>query len=217
MDTESLIASLAGRAAPVRPLWPPARRFGLWAGLTAGLAVAGVWLLGARPDLGARLGAPAFVAAAGAPAATALAAGFVALMLAVPGAGEGWRRWTPVALGLGWAALVIVPLAREPFVLALAVGGPWSACVLKVVAIGALPAIASCVLVRRGAPLRPRWAAGFAALAGMAAGAAAVPFACPNDLAAHVVLTHFLPVPLFALVSAAAGRRWLTWRPASAV
>ena len=58
MKTEDLIADLAGRVTPVRPLPPPGRRAMEWLGVAVVFAAAGIWFFGARPDVLVRLTQP---------------------------------------------------------------------------------------------------------------------------------------------------------------
>jgi hypothetical protein len=215
VDTESLIASLAGRAERVRPLPPPARRWAVWLPAVLALTGAGLWVLGIRPDLGSASATPMFVAPGTLALGTALTAGAVALVLAVPGGDASGRgRLVPLALLGGWGLWLLAMAWREPATFASGIAWPWTACFGKVFAVGALPAALTYVMVRRAAPLDGGWAGGTAALAGWAMGAVGVQFACPNDQAAHLLLTHFAAVPVFALGAALAGRRWL--RPLTA-
>lgn len=212
METDRLIASLAGEAAATRPLRAPAVRAAGWTAITVPLVAAGVWLLGPRPDLTAAFPAAAFLTVLALAVATSLSCGGAALALAVPGRLEaGLGRWLPAGLLLAWGGWLVWMIAGEGLSVPGTLALPATACIAKVAALGLLPAGAAFVLVRRGAPIHRLPAAGLAAAAGLALASAAVPFACPIDAAGHQFFMHFLPVPVLAAGAAVVGRAWLTW------
>lgn len=91
-QTEALIADLAGRVGPVRPLAPPRRRAGAFA-LGLGVPFALLILLWGDPDalLASRGGDPMLTAIEiGAMAVTGLFALFAAFALSIPGAARLW-------------------------------------------------------------------------------------------------------------------------------
>ena len=86
------------------------------------------------------------------------------------------------------------------------------ACLAKVCLIAIVPAGVMLVLARRAAPLRPRRTAGWAALAGLAAGAVGAQVLCPIDVAAHLLIWHLAPVVALSLIGLLLPAAW-TARP----
>jgi hypothetical protein len=194
--TESLIVDLAADLAPVSVLPSVGARFARW--LIGATIAAGLWVavFGVRADaLGALSAPPVFMPLVLALIAS-IGAGVAAIRLSVPGVNASWwGRWTPVAVLVVLAA-VLVGLAR-------AAGGAVSvivreplhaACVLRVIAIGIIPAALLARSVWRGFPLHRMAATALALLGGCGLAAAAVQLVCPIDRPAHLLLSHVMPV-----------------------
>jgi hypothetical protein len=215
MKTEDLIADLAGRLEPVRPLAPPAVRLLLWALVAAACAGAGLVVFGAKPDFRVALGQAEFLALGCLAVGTAILAGAAALVLAIPGAERSpAMRTTAVTLVAVWLATLLVAIARadEGF----RFDSHWPACFSRAVGIGLVPAVVLLAMLRRAAPLRLAWAAGLAAVAATAAGALAVQIICPINDPAHALIGHFAPVATLGAIGAAAAGRLLNVRPTAA-
>ena len=215
MTTEQLVADLARRVTPVRPLDAPIVRAMSWSALAVLSVAGGVLLFGARPDIATRVSQPGFAWTLVLGAALAAVASASALLLAVPGAER-----TPVlrvtatcllaawAFGLGWN------LVRH--------GGSlvsdlhWPVCFVRAVAIGLVPSAALVAMVRVAAPLRGEWTGALAATAAMSAATIAVQIACPFDDPLHALVGHYAPVAVAAAAGCFAGRRLFSvtsWRP----
>ena len=208
MRTEDLIAELASRAAPVRPLPSPAVRLLGWSG--AALAGAGVWLsiFGTRPHVVDLFTRPDFLATAALAAATTLCAGAASLVLAIPGAERsGVLRGAATALAASWALLLTVATIRAGHGLAGVVD--WPICFVRVIAMALIPGIVLFAMLRRAAPLRFRWTSALAAVAALSIAAGAIQFICPIDDAGHALLGHFGPVLVGAVLGLLAARRFL--------
>jgi hypothetical protein len=208
MRTEDLIADLASRAGPVKPLPAPGIRTIGWSAAAIVCALAGVAVYGSRPGLGALLDQPDFGWTAVLGFATMMTAAASALVLAVPGA-ERSRLLGGVTIAMVgvWGATMILAVARAGN--GLAGVSDWPICFIRVVSIGLLPAVVMVGMLRRAAPLRPGWTAALATAAAVAAGAVAIQFVCPVSDPGHALLGHFIPVVSIAAASAAAGRRIL--------
>jgi hypothetical protein len=211
-DREFLVEHLVADAQPVRRLWPPSVRFGLW--LLLGLVVVLVYALsGLRPDLAVQLREPAFVLEVGLFFATAGLLAALSLAAAVPGR-EPTRRQYVVTMVLA-AAIWVLPirypaeasLALERF-LELAAG-----CQRQTILLALLPWAALLVALRRGAPLAGAVSGSLAGAAAFLLAAATMRLACPADERFHLLVGHGLPALVGVAVSAIAGGLWLSrWR-----
>jgi hypothetical protein len=209
-----LVAQLVSDARPVRPVWSPRTRLGLWLALqtlTLGVAVE----FGLRQDLGDHLRQPLFLLEVGALMVAGAMAAAVALRGAVPGMGRG-RLAVTVSLLLGAAAVALVSL--EPVVTIRSSSGfvaRGAVCVICILGYAAIPWTVLFVAVRRGAPLDAPIMGVCAGAAAFLFAAAAVRIACPIDEALHLLTWHAMPVALAAALSGVAGARWLDrWRQA---
>jgi hypothetical protein len=197
----------------VRPLEPPLRRALGWLAVALGFAAAMVWAIGPRPDLAERLGEARFLFEQGAALATAVAAAVAALALTLPDASRLWRwlagdprRGLAGHAGAGLRARLGADGPRR----AAADAGPgmlllhrahWLACRLLVLVL----------MLRRGAPLRPSWTLGLAALAAAAIGNFALRLFHMQDAAMMVLVWQVGAVALIAGIAALVGRAILRW------
>ena len=211
MKTDELIERLVADAQPVRPLADPSRRALWWTAAAVTATVAGICYFGLRGDAAEMWRNPMLLARLALLGATLWLSVTTALRLAVPGAEpRAWARWWPL-MALG--ALVSLSAAE---VLTGAVTGSMGSplrswmCVRKVAFVGLVPAILAVVLIRRAAPLEPRWTALLGLLGAGAAGALTSEMACPLAAPLHVFLWHIVPVGVFALVGAGVGA--VLWR-----
>ena len=207
MRTEDLIVDLAGRVTPVRPLPPPGVRTIGWLVFATACAIAGVALIGARADVLVRLTQPDYLWMAMLALFTSVVGVVASLVLAIPGAERRpvLRVLTLGLLGLwtattAWAVLSggrPIPFSTDPH---------WPVCLLRVVLVGAVPAVLLFVMLRRGVALRPGWTAAMAAAAAASVGALVVQLVCPIDDPGHGFLGHFSPVMLMIAIGVAAQR-----------
>jgi hypothetical protein len=103
MNTDELIDALVGDLKPVRPLRPPAWRLIGWLAVSVPVTALIVVAMRLRPDIGAKLADPVFLTQELASLATALVAGWAALVTCVPGEPR-WKLWAPVAPLALWIA-----------------------------------------------------------------------------------------------------------------
>lgn len=212
MRTDDLIERLARDAAPVRPLPHPARRVLGWLAVALGFAVTMVWAIGPRPDLVERLGEARFLFEQGVALATAIAAAVAAMALTLPDASRAWR-WLPLVPGAAWLSTLGLGCARDwaqlgPDGLRLT---PDPECFVYIALIGSLPLLVLVLMLRRGAPLRPAWTLGLAALAAAAIGNFALRFFHMQDAALMVLVWQVGAVVLIAAIAALCGRAVLRW------
>lgn len=200
METNELIASLVADLKPVRRLFPPVWRLLGWLTVSMPAVAIVVALAGIRPDLMARLADPAFVAEQMTAAATALVAGWAALVACVPGTRR-WQLWAPVAplalwtLSLGhqcWAEWVHLGASGMEF-------RPDWMCVPSIALTGAIPALAIVIAIRRGARLSAApllWGS----LAAAALANVALRLFHAEDAALMVIVWQFGSVALFTMI-----------------
>ena len=216
MKTEDLIVSLARDAGPVQRFRHPWLRATRWVAATTAYLAAVVLLMAPPGRLVAALGDVGFSfeqLAAGLVGLTACAA---ALAMVVPGHG---RRVliAPIAASVLWIAIVAMGGVQDLFrygPTGIPLQTDWP-CVVAIVMIGALPALALARMLRRGAPLAPR---STLALAGLSAAAFANISAClvrPHDTSLTVLLWHGTSILAVTAVAGLLGSSVLKWkRPA---
>jgi hypothetical protein len=211
MRTEHLIADLASRAAPVRPLSSPRMRGLAWSALAIASAAVGVTVYGVRPNLRAALGEAHFVWTAVFALATSTLAVAASLVLAVPGAerSPALRGSAATVVGL-WAVTLAGSLVNAGHGFAGAAG--WSTCFARVIMMGLVPGVVLLAMLRRAAPLRLAWTGALAATAAMGVGAMGINLICNQTDSGHVLLGHFGPVLALGCIGAVIARSWLKRR-----
>jgi hypothetical protein len=213
--TEGLIVDLAAELVPVNVLPSVSVRFSRW--LIGAAVTAGLWIavFGLRPDASRALGAPPVLAPLVLALIASLGAGVAAIRLSVPGVNASWwGRWAPVAVLAALAGLlaaIVRPageagsaLLREPF---------HTACILRVIAMSAIPAVMLAREIWRGFPLHRMAGATLAVLGGGGLATAAVQLVCPIDRPAHLLVSHALPVISLVVFAALAASMLTSRRP----
>ena len=166
-DTEQLIRRLAARVEPVRPLARPSVRTGAW--LAISLPYVGMMILLLRGQHGVAASAQGthFFVEQIAALATGIAAAAAAFASVVPGSDRRLMLLPLLTLAL-WLGSIGQGCLADWIQLGrggLAVRSDWP-CLFAIVIVGALPAVAIAVMLRRGAPLTPHLTT---ALGGLAA------------------------------------------------
>lgn len=213
MKTEDLIASLAAEAAPVRPLAGPAVRAARWLLISLPLVAVVVAAHGSLPGLDRLAADPRFVVETVATALTAVLAAIAAFAAVVPGTSRVWLAapLLPLAVWLAAVGQGCVDDWNTMGASALAIRIDWD-CFLPMVAVGVAPAVVLVLMLRSGAPVRPRLAL---ALGGLAVGAVAnlgLQSFHIADISLMVLIWHLGAVGVLALVSAWAGPVVLPWQ-----
>ena len=85
-------------------------------------------------------------------------------------------------------------------------------CLPYIVLLGTAPAIVLWIMLRRGAPLTPRWTAALAALAAAGLGNFCVRLGHPEDVTVMLLVWHAGGVIVLAALASVAGRTFLNWR-----
>ncbi len=213
MDTDKLIERLAENADPVRRLAAPWVRTAMWIAISAPYVALVVAMMAPRSDLQEKLSDFRFLLEQVAALSTGIAAATAAFISIVPGYD---RRVAllPLAPLCVWLASL-----AEGCIQALVQGGAGLdlasdfVCIPAIALVGALPALAMALMLRRGAPLRPHISTALGGLAAAGLGNFGLRFCHPQDASVMVLVWQMGTVFLLTMLSAWAGRLILDWRP----
>ena len=198
-QTARVIRMMTEGLTPVAPLRSVRMRTWAWAALSVLSLATVTWIVGLRRDLpSAALGA-AFVLQMSAMGALAGIAATTALRLAVPGADrQSDRIWAVGLLGLWPFGLLVWDLLEGGTTANLGAEPLHLACMRTIGIIALPPAVAMTVMMRRGATLRPHWAAMMTGTAAAGVGAVGVALTCPISRVSHLLIAHALPTVVIA-------------------
>lgn len=168
MDTDGVIARLVREAQPVRRLRDPLLRTGAWLAIALAAVGLSVGLMGPRPDLAIMLQDARYVTEQVAALLTAVATAFAAFMIVVPGRSRAWIVLPALPLSV-WLGSIAWGCVAEWLRGEAAFASDWS-CLPAIALVGAIPALAMVLMLRRGAPLLPHLAVCLGALAAAALG-----------------------------------------------
>lgn len=212
MRTDDFIRTIAGEARPVRRLPPPASRIALWLAVALPAVLAIVLLMSPRADLAEKLADTRFQIEQLAAFVTAIAAGYAAFSMVVPGR----SRWTallplpPLALWLGSLGESCIQDWIRAGPEGLRLEWDW-VCIPSIALVGLVPAAAMVMMLRRGAPLAPSATLALGALAAAALGNFGLRLFHPQDASLMVLVWQFGTVALIAAVAGCTGRHVLRW------
>lgn len=213
LHTDELIRHLASNVPPVRCLRSPFTRTAIWFAWSLPWVVAVVFIMGLRPDIGARFSDSRWLAEQGAALATALMAAMAALCAGVPGRPH-WERLMPLAPLALWLG-VLGQGCFQDWVshgyASLVLRQDWQ-CLPRIIFIGAGPAVAITALVLRSSPIAPTMTTALGALA--AGGMAAVGLRLFHREDASLMVLVWQAGTVFGLtfLAALSGRQLLRWR-----
>ena len=212
VETNELIERLADRAGPVRRLPAPWRRTALWLAVSfayGGAVVAALLIRNGPPGaIDVRL-----VVEQAAILATAILAAFAAFSSTVPGRDRriGLLPLIPFTVWLAslgesclsdWLRLGAIGLALRP---------DWE-CAPAGLALSVVPAVAMVAMLRRGAPLTPRFTLALGALASAALVNFALRIFHAGDISVMVLAWHFGALAFVVAFGGQFGRLVLNWR-----
>jgi len=212
-DTRRLIRQLAQNARPVRPLAGPHIRAAIWLALSASYVTVVLIVMPAHHDLTSKLFEPLFVVEQSAALATGIAAAVAAFATVVPGRD---RRWVmlpllPFAIWLGSLGPGCIQELENFGIQGLPLQHSlW--CFPFIVLLGAIPAFAMVVMLRRGAPLTPHLTAALGGLAAAGLGNLGVRLVHPEDVSVMLLVWHVGGVMAFSAVASGAGHYFFNWR-----
>jgi hypothetical protein len=211
-DTDRLIEHLAQAGEPIQPLRRPWLRTAIWFVLSLPYIAVVVALMSPRGDLVAKLSDARFLIEQIAALLTGIIAAAAALATTIPGFD---RRvillpafplavWL-AALGQGclqdWITFGPAGLSLQP---------DWG-CFPAIALVGAVPAIAMALMLRRGAPLSPHLSAALGGLAAAGLGNFGLRFFHPQDASLMVLVWQFGTVFVLFAIAAWTGRYVLNW------
>ncbi len=166
VQTDKLMQQMVEGLRPVRPLRAPIIRLLFWLMLSLPWVAAVVFVMGIRPDIGARLSDWRWLIEQGAALATALMAAMAAFCAGVPGRPR-WEHFMPlIPLGI-WLGVLGQGSVQEwnsSESISLIFHQDWQ-CLPGIIFVGAGPAAVITVMVRRGFPCAPMMTPALAALA----------------------------------------------------
>lgn len=211
MRTDELILELASKPARTRRLAPPWRRAALWLMVSA-FYMAIVIILRPVGFSGAGFSDPRFVIEQIATLTTAVTAAIAAFCSIVPGYD---RRWLllPIAPLLIWLAALGESCVHDWLdwgSTGLQVHNDW-ACLPVAAILGAVPALAILLMLRRGAPLVPHASLALGAIAVGAVTNFALRLFHYGDATIMVLVWHVGVATVFALVAGLIGGQVLKW------
>ena len=212
-DTDKLIEQLAHVREPVRPLWRPWIRTGIWLALAVPYIAGVVVLMSPRADLAAKLGDARFLIEQIAALLTGITAAAAALATTIPGFDRRIVLFPLLPLALWLASLgqgcleSWIEFGRG----GLSLRPDW-VCFPAIALVGAGPAIVMAVMLQRGAPLTPRLSAALGGLAAAGLGNFGLRFFHSQDASLMVLVWQFGAVVMLSAIAALLGRYLLSWR-----
>src|SRR5262249_51432861 len=213
MDTERLIERMAATVEPVRPLARPWIRTAAWLLVAIPYVALVVFVVSPRADLISKALEWRYVIEQLAALATAITAATAAFATVIPGYDRKFLFLPalPLAIWLGslgdgcvedWIHLGPDGLSLQP---------DWS-CFPAIVVVGAVPAIAMAVMLRRGAPLTPHVTSALGGLAAAGLGNFGLRLFHSQDVSLMVLVWQVGAFGMLAVMGAWAGRYPLNWR-----
>jgi len=215
IETEALIADLAGRNRPVRPLARPWVRATLWLAIALPSALLVMVTITTHGDWTSRLLLRRVIGEEVFALSTGLLAAVAAFTSVVPGCN---RRvlllpLVPLLLWLGGLGQSSVrewlQLTSQGF--GFSMRSEW-VCLPATIMAGAVPAIAMTVMLRRGAPLTPRLSFLLGGLAAAGLGNLGVCVTHHPYGNMFVVVWHLAIVVALTVISGSVGRHLLNWQ-----
>ena len=214
MNTDELIKLLAADLRPVRPLRAPWARALAWLGIALLYVAAVVWGKLMMLDVSQLAGDVRFLVEQAATLATALAAVTAAFYSVVPGFDRRALLLPLAPLGL-WLASVGHGCVQDWLRLGadgLTIRPDWD-CLPSATIIGIIPAIVVVIMLRKGAPLRPRVTLALAALAVASVANFGLQFAHVRDASIMVLAWHLGAAAVLSATGGWMGEFVLGWQP----
>ena len=214
MDTDRLIERLAGKADPVRRLAVPWIRTAMWFAIAAPYVALVVVMMTPRGDLFAKLSDFRYLLEQAAALSTGIAAATAAFTSIVPGYDRRIVLLPLVPLSVWLASLAEGCI--QTWMRAGAGGISLTSdfvCIPAIALVGAVPALAMAVMLRKGAPLRPHISAALGGLAAAGLGNFGLRLFHHQDASLMVLVWQMGTVFMLTMLSGSAGRLFLNWRP----
>jgi len=212
-DTDAVIRRLAQSVEPVRPLPNPWIRTAAWLAVSVPYVVLVVFVMSPRPDLVAKASNGRFAIEQ----VAALTTGFTAALAAFASVVPGYDRrlvavpLVPLAVWFGTLGQGCIQDWIRVGANGLVLRPDWL-CLPAIVVVGAVPAVAIALMLRRGAPLTPRITAALGGLAAAGLGNFGLRLFHMQDASAMVLAWQFGAVCVLSAVAGVAGRYVFDWR-----
>ena len=213
MDTDRLIQTLVDTAQPVRPLSRPWIRCALWLAIAIPYVGLVVYVMSPRPDLTVKITEARYLIEQFAALATGIAAAVAAFATTIPGYSRKilFLPALPLAAWLGVLGQGCVSAWIQSGLAGLSLQPSWF-CFPAIVLVGAMPAVAMVVMLRRGAPLMPCTTVALGGLAAAGLGNFGLRLFHPQDASLMVLVWQFGSVFILAALAGCMGRYVLNWR-----
>lgn len=213
MKTEKLIQNLAETAAPVRRLAPPSTRTAIWLAIAIPYIALVVYVVSPRADLLGKFSEIPYVLEQLAALTTGIAAAAAAFASTIPGYSRKMLLlpFLPLAVWLGTLGHGCVQDWIQFGASGLTLKPDWF-CFPAIVLVGAVPAIAMAVMLRRGAPLTPSITVALGGLAAAGLGNFGLRLFHAQDASLMVLVWQVGSVAVLTMAAACAGRLLLNWR-----
>jgi hypothetical protein len=213
VDTEKLIERLAVKVEPVRPLARPWIRTAAWLSVAIPYVALVVLVVSPRADLISKASEWRYVIEQFAALATGITAATAAFATVVPGYDRKFLLLPALPLTIWLASLgdgcVEDWLHFGPDGLSLQ---PDWFCLPSIVLVGAVPAIAMAIMLRRGAPLTPHITSALGGLAAGGLGSFGLRLFHSQDASLMVLVWQVGSVFILTIMVAWAGQYLLNWR-----
>lgn len=213
METEKLIQNLAAAVRPVRPLASPWLRTAIWLAVAVPYMALVVLVISPRADLLTKLTEARFLVEQIAALATGTTAAVAAFASTVPG----YNRKVfllpalPLAVWLGSLGEGCLDVLLRSGLVGLSLQPDWL-CLPAIMLVGAMPAAAMVIMLRRGAPLFPYLSSGLGALAAAGLGNFGLRLFHPQDASLMVLVWQFGSVFVLTALGGCVGRIIFSWR-----
>jgi len=213
MDTEKLIERLTEVVEPVRPLPRPWIRTAAWLLVAIPYVALVVFVVSPRADLISKASEWRYLVEQVAALATGVTAATAAFATVIPGYDRKllFLPVLPVAIWLGSLGQGCVQAWIQFGAEGLSLQPDWF-CFPAILLVGAVPAIAMAIMLRRGAPLTPHITTALGGLAAAGLGDFGLRLFHPQDASLMVLVWQVGTVFILAAMAAWAGRYLLNWR-----
>jgi hypothetical protein len=211
METDNLIACLAEAGRPVRPLPRPWLRAATWLLVAVPYMMLVVLVVSPRPDLTVKAFDWRFIVEQAAALATCVAAAIAAFASVIPGYDRRIVLLPLLPLAVWLAVLGQGCMDEWLGPAGLSLRPDWL-CFPAIVLVGAVPAIAMAVMLRRGAPLTPHLTTALGGLAAAGIGNFGLRLFHAQDASLMVLIWQMGAVLVLTAMAAWAGRWLLSWR-----
>ena len=208
-NIDSLIDDLSEDLKPVRKLWHPFLMISPWLIICMAYLAGVIHFLGIRMDIEEQLSDLAFVFEMSLVVTIALSAGYTAGWLAIPDMrGQKWMlsvSSTLFGVFLLWNISHIITSGM------LIPEIHWHHCFSDAMLMGFVPVAVLSILVRKGTTTRPGWMAFMSSLSIGAMGWGAMRITCGAEHTGHLLLYHFFPYILIAVILGVLARKIYNW------